>query len=211
MKETFMRLPDEKRLRIINAGISEFGSKGYEHGSLDRIVKSAGISKGGLYEYISSKEELFLFLVDLVYNDLYRFLEIKIHEDQSREQKDILGRLFSAVGYAAEYYFENVDRIRLLERNSRLEDPTLLMKISGIFRNRFDKLFFLNEQDRIAVDAKRLIDLLRWILLKTRSTFLLLYDTGTDHDTIRDEYLEEWRFHLSVLKKGIYENQPFIN
>ncbi|MCL2194876.1 MAG: TetR/AcrR family transcriptional regulator [Oscillospiraceae bacterium] len=60
--EKFMRLDESKRNRIINAAMKEF-RYGYKKASTDAIVKIAGISKGLLYHYFVSKEQLYVFLV----------------------------------------------------------------------------------------------------------------------------------------------------
>ncbi len=64
MKQTFNKLPIEKKQRVLNACIREFGEHGYDGSSMDRIIRAAEISKGGIYEYASSKEELFLGTVE---------------------------------------------------------------------------------------------------------------------------------------------------
>lgn len=204
MKDTFLRLSDEKKRRIIDAAINEFGTKGYENGSLDRIVECSNISKGGLYEYIFSKEDFFLYLVEFVYSDLYRFLEEKIGKKEEHRNEEPLVSVERAARHAVDYYFANVNSVRLLERNIRLEDQTLLNKSTEIFKRYFDELFQFSPEDKFIVDTTRTIDLLRWILLKTRSTFLFLYDSGANEELIRNEYLDEWKFHMRVLRKGIY-------
>ncbi|MCL2445431.1 MAG: TetR/AcrR family transcriptional regulator [Oscillospiraceae bacterium] len=63
--EKFMRLEQRKRNRILNAAMKEF-RYGYKKASTDAIVKDAGISKGLLYHYFGSKEQLYAFLVRYV-------------------------------------------------------------------------------------------------------------------------------------------------
>lgn len=63
-KNTFMNLAPEKRERILAAMVSEFARNGYRKASLNSIVSQSGISKGSLYQYFSSKEEIFLFVFD---------------------------------------------------------------------------------------------------------------------------------------------------
>lgn len=58
----FEQLAEEKKLRIINAALDEFGSKGYRAASTNEIAKAAAISKGSLFHYFGSKEKLFLWL-----------------------------------------------------------------------------------------------------------------------------------------------------
>lgn len=62
MSESLLALPSEKRDRIINSALSEFATKGFALASTNVIVKQAGISKGALYYYVASKQELFTFL-----------------------------------------------------------------------------------------------------------------------------------------------------
>lgn len=64
MNERFFDLNREKQDRIINAALRIFAINGYRHASTDVIVKEAGISKGLLFHYFSSKMGLFSFLFD---------------------------------------------------------------------------------------------------------------------------------------------------
>ncbi len=63
-KNTFMNLAESKRESIIAAMVDEFALNGYRKASLNTIVSRAGISKGSLYQYFSSKEEIFIFVFD---------------------------------------------------------------------------------------------------------------------------------------------------
>jgi AcrR family transcriptional regulator len=55
----FARLDDEKRARILEAAAQEFAANGYENASLNRILETAGISKGAAYYYFDDKADLF--------------------------------------------------------------------------------------------------------------------------------------------------------
>jgi len=61
--QKFLALPEEKRLRVINAAMKEFRA-GYKKASTDNIVRDAGISKGLLFHYFGTKERLYNFLID---------------------------------------------------------------------------------------------------------------------------------------------------
>lgn len=52
-------LKDEIRERILHAAVQEFREKGFVFASTREIALEAGISKGNLYNYFRSKEELF--------------------------------------------------------------------------------------------------------------------------------------------------------
>ena len=64
MNEKFFDLNRDKQDRMINAALRIFAENGYRHASTDTIVKEAGISKGLLFHYFTSKMGLFSFLFD---------------------------------------------------------------------------------------------------------------------------------------------------
>lgn len=59
-KEAFERAPIERKEKILEVGIEEFSSNGYENANINVIAKKAGISIGLMYKYFSTKEDLFL-------------------------------------------------------------------------------------------------------------------------------------------------------
>jgi len=63
MKSTTKRLQKQKPdkyAKIIEAATREFASKGFEKGNVNAIAESLGIGKGTMYNYVESKEKLFL-------------------------------------------------------------------------------------------------------------------------------------------------------
>lgn len=64
-KETFFNLPVDKRERIIDIALDEFGNFDYQSASISRIVAAAGIAKGSFYQYFVDKEDLYRYLFDL--------------------------------------------------------------------------------------------------------------------------------------------------
>lgn len=58
-KDAFERATDERKNKILEVGIEEFASKGYENANINIIAKNVGISIGMMYKYFDSKEDLF--------------------------------------------------------------------------------------------------------------------------------------------------------
>ena len=54
----------DTRYRILNAAINIFSKKGYHNTRVDEIVEAADTSKGGVYFYFPSKQDIFIDLVD---------------------------------------------------------------------------------------------------------------------------------------------------
>lgn len=54
-----------RKAHIIKSAFNVFSRKGYALTSMDDIVKEASVSKGGIYHYFKSKEEIFLEIAEM--------------------------------------------------------------------------------------------------------------------------------------------------
>jgi len=207
MKKTFERIPEEKREKIIQACIEEFGEQGYEKSSTDRIIRKAGISKGGLYEYISSKRELFLYIVEYSYRALYDYLRKRIREEQIDLPEDILERFRLVSSLAIDFYLAHPRFVSLINRTHQLADKPLSDEVNSFFTSQFLDLFGNTDETRLRYPKERLLDLLSWLLLKTRYDFLTEMENNQDIQVIHDRYLQNWDFYISVLTGGIYRER----
>jgi AcrR family transcriptional regulator len=57
--ERYFKLPKEKQDRLVSAARAEFVSCGFSRASFNRIIETAGISKGSAYYYFADKADLF--------------------------------------------------------------------------------------------------------------------------------------------------------
>ena len=64
-KATFNGLPQEKKERVLAAATDLFAERGFHRTEMDEIARRAGISKGSLYNYFKSKDDLFLHICNL--------------------------------------------------------------------------------------------------------------------------------------------------
>jgi TetR/AcrR family transcriptional regulator len=62
--KVFMRLTPEKQQTVFNAAAAEFARHGYDAANTNVIARRAGVSVGSLFQYFSTKQSLFLALVD---------------------------------------------------------------------------------------------------------------------------------------------------
>lgn len=72
-KETFLNLSEEKRQRIIQASYDEFINSLYEEATIRRIVKNAQIPIGSFYQYFEGKDDLYLYLLDLILDKINKY------------------------------------------------------------------------------------------------------------------------------------------
>ena len=70
--ETFRRLPEEKRNRILNAAWDEFTTVPFAGASINQIIRRAGIPRGSFYQYFADKSDLFSCLMDDVREQIAR-------------------------------------------------------------------------------------------------------------------------------------------
>ncbi len=69
-RDTFLRLPQEKRERILEAAWREFEAVPFADASINRIVRAAGIPRGSFYQYFEDKTDLFRHLL----REMYAFM-----------------------------------------------------------------------------------------------------------------------------------------
>jgi AcrR family transcriptional regulator len=81
--ETYSRLGTEKKQKIIHAAIDNFVRSGYSGTSMEAVAESAGVAKGALYRYFSSKKDLFMLVVDHLVEDMDHYAQefLKSHSE----------------------------------------------------------------------------------------------------------------------------------
>lgn len=84
--DTFFRLPEEKRARILEGAWSEFTAVPYAEASINRIVQTSRIPRGSFYQYFEDKNDLFLTLIDEIRD---QFLDL-FHDTLERSAETFL-------------------------------------------------------------------------------------------------------------------------
>lgn len=97
-KDTFEKIDDERRKRVLDVAIAEFAAKGYSAATVNDMARKAGISIGSMYSYFASKEDLFLTVIDSGYVVLERALTEA--ESGTTDPFELFGRL---LGKARDY------------------------------------------------------------------------------------------------------------
>ena len=69
--ETFLRLPEEKKNRFLDAAWEEFTNVSYTDASINKIVSRARIPRGSFYQYFTDKQELFFYLLSGMLKHFY--------------------------------------------------------------------------------------------------------------------------------------------
>ena len=67
----FDRLPEERRLEVLETAAIEFATHGYDGASLNRIIDQLGTSKGSFYYYFDDKADLLAGVLDMVWERFF--------------------------------------------------------------------------------------------------------------------------------------------
>jgi len=80
----WQRKPDERPAQIVDAALEVFSRRGFRTATMDEVAVRAGITKGTIYNYFRSKEDLFIAMVRAKVQeavDLLPEMSIKPFED----------------------------------------------------------------------------------------------------------------------------------
>ena len=126
----------EKRRRILDAAREVFVQNGFAQTPMSLVAERAGVGKGTLYEYFSSKEDLFAHLVVTACRDSLETLSSAGGQDDDPVQV-----LRDAIGFIVNVALrENLDIYRLfydfwgVSLRHRLEAQKKLREVEGAFR-----------------------------------------------------------------------------
>lgn len=212
-KEGFMdsvlkNMEAEKRDKIINAAIEEFATYPYEKASTNNIVKNAGISKGLLFHYFGSKQELYDKLVGFVLNKLVDDITAAIDWEES----DLLNRIKQLIvakmriGRIYPNMFDFVIKVMSHSKVKNADSAINLYKKYGIdaeklFRDVYSRnIDFSKFKDTKNIDKS--LNIIRWTLEKYSEEQMLNIDKlhVADFQRILDDMDE----YINVLRKAFY-------
>ena len=66
---------DQRKAQILNAAESIFTKKGFYEARMDDIAEETGLSKGAVYLYFKSKNDLIIAILDRLFQNKFKQLE----------------------------------------------------------------------------------------------------------------------------------------
>jgi len=209
-KQKFMALEEDKRERILNAAMTEFLA-GFKKASTDNIVRAAGISKGLLFHYFGTKENLYNFLVDYAVHTVQsEYLDlINTHQPDILDSIWQLSLLKQDLSKRYPTMFEFLTRIYVDDKDCPAKEHlvrfhAIQAKVMQDVYAHCDKSLF---RDDIAPD--KAIEIITWAVSGYSQTKVdqANADTGTVSEVIKnyDAFLEEFKAYLEILRKCFYK------
>lgn len=199
IKKTFYNLPYEKRKRITDAIIKEFMERPNEKVSINRIIKTAEISRGSFYQYFDDKVDL----IEIITKTMF--------EESSNKAKEILklscGDLFVMYIKMFDYFGDYSSQKQTMKIMRNIVDSFKANDdlVSEYLKNRFNMALTNNEiytmvdrqnlkfQDNESV--KCLIEILTQVL---KNAIFDVFVAGSDREEVRERLIKK----IDIIKQG---------
>ena len=80
---------EERKLRILKGALTVFSDLGIDKTTMDEIASESGFGKATLYYYFSSKDDVFIDIMELGWKQLWEGIESRIVESRGPREKFI--------------------------------------------------------------------------------------------------------------------------
>lgn len=201
----FYSLEPVKQERIINAALKEFARNGYDKASTNEIVKDAEISKGSLFNYFNSKNELYLFLLAYVVEIIEKiYAEVDWNEPDFFERMRHLGlvkfKIYKKFPEAFNFLktLAHEDAAEVKSEISKLSRNIITSGMQRGYKN-IDWTKFREDFDR-----EKMINIINWTMLSFAEQYM------NNLDSIDDVGLEVFNKsdgYFDILKRSFYKNE----
>ncbi|EEG76840.1 transcriptional regulator, TetR family [Dethiobacter alkaliphilus AHT 1] len=173
VKQGFLNLSQQEQKQVLEAALDEFSKRDFKTASLNSIIEQAGISKGSMYHYFHNKEDLYLYLMEIIMVEKSRFLAAALQDLKRPVQElSMFETLTLQLNTAVQFAREN-PRYHLINKQLQdMPDGALKQKIWGRFTVEFDKYMnsmitnaIKNGELRSDLDRKFITRVLRFVML----------------------------------------------
>jgi len=184
--------------KLVEAAIDEFSAHTYYEASLNRILKRAGVSKGEFYYHFRNKEELYLYILDLIVE--------KKKENLSEVLKKKPNGFFELLEMGIK---ANIEMFRKYPKLSRMSFQLLKVRDKPIYRKvltQFEdvSIEFLEKYVRQGVEEGEIRDDIPLEFLIKFLNMVFFHLNELYEDEIDIDRMEEYLSYLiKVLKHGL--------
>lgn len=168
----------------------------YKNVSVDQIVQAIGIAKGTFYNYYDSKEDLYIDIIDAIFDHMKSNLSQLRKNVKSPKQ-----RFYQYLHRIAFFYDENTIISNLSKANNLYYSKTINKKyLFKRFRKNLNCLFEKEEIDEL---EKKDIDLQDIAALVFS---FILFLSNSDKLYLSKDYQDYLHKHIEILVNGVFVN-----
>lgn len=203
-KQTFIKLPIDKRETLIRAAIKEFSRAPLFEASISNIVKEAGIPRGSFYQYFEDKEDLYYFLLD-EYSQRLRRRFISILKKQNGDLMETFIEAFGIMlinlqSIESRQFFRNA----FLNMNYKAENTLTPDVNDEQLKTRLAEVVGLVDHNKLNITDE--IELVHILKIMKAVTFQNLIQVFAK-DLSNDESLQNYILEVNLLKKGLSKDE----
>lgn len=194
--DTFFKLSEEKKSKIIRAAKKEFARVSIEQASIKNIVQEAEIARGSFYQYFKSKEDLLSYIMERHMDKMEQYLQKNLKETNG----DIVEVFINMYDY-------------MVKQSASKENEEFYHKIFENLRTSEETMFFIKPQDHFS--KLNLYETINQTKLKIKDetdleTIVEILNTITRRSIVdykkyktKEEAREEFIKRMKYLKSGI--------
>ena len=100
----FLEIRNERKQLIMDAALEIFAEQGFHHASMSLIAKKAGISKGLIYNYFESKDELMHEIVKTAYTYILHHFSLDNEKAKFNSIIELVEKTFEMIDENKEFW-----------------------------------------------------------------------------------------------------------
>lgn len=195
--ETFFKLTEEKRKKIIEAGKDEFSSVSLDEASIKNIAEKAGIARGSFYQYFKSKKDLLFFILE----ENRETMEKKLNRIIKESNGDVFNIYISIYDDMTSKCFDNMNRdiYKRIFENLKTNDESVFEGMEEKKKQDFKNFKNLIDKSKLKIESDLDFDLIIQILNAITMSSVVRSIKYTSPEKAREEFLKKIEF----IKKGI--------
>lgn len=168
-------------------------------------MEEARISKGSLFNYFSSKKDLYLFLIDYgvqVIESIYKQIDMSETDIFKRIEKIGLIKLQIQKKYPQVFDFLT----SLSEEDSVEVKDEIKKRTDSIFEEGLEKIYENIDFSKFRedIDIQKAIDILNWTMLGFGEKAVKQINS---FEEVGEEFLNEWESYAKILKYSFYKKE----
>lgn len=200
-KETFLKLSEEKKQKVLNAAKREFARVPIEQVSIKNIVENAEIARGSFYQYFESKEDLLAYILKENADEIDTKIKNKIYETKG----NIFDAYIELYDLMVKKFVENTEQefFKQIFINLRLSDESLFTLIKSVKPQNIIKYFEMFDKTSLKINEKNDFILICDMLNVITRRAIVKNFKGNSQEECRQNFLKQ----IDYLKYGIIKKE----
>ncbi|WP_313341947.1 TetR/AcrR family transcriptional regulator [Sedimentibacter sp.] len=200
-------IDNSKRDKILESSLGEFAEYGYDKASTDRISRRAEVSKGLIFHYFGSKENLYMTTMNKCIDDIFEEFDSIEFPDT-----DFISRLMKMMEVKYNFFIKHSQHYKLIV-NGFYDSPK---KLQEKLKHRYSELkqigyaIFVDMIKEMPIkkdiSIDEIVSIIASITNVIESKYIYLFTDGTvsfekSYDIVKEEYLRL----INIIMYGILE------